>query len=253
MPLLRRPGMRGPDLLERPRSRGEGPRRSVDRIFRPEEPPGPFVEPRPPQIDEENGFYFVFWRDDEAPLRSLNSPVEMPKPVSSRAGNACTRGEWREMSQTNPRGDAILVGRSIGPELAYLKRLGYWLFAAGSSVLVLGLAGGWWVASRAIRPISNISSTAMEISSGDLSKRIPHSETESELGRLASILNSTFARLESAFAQQARFTADVSHELRTPITVILSQIQMTLARDRAPAPPGNGPTPGKNFRTRTSF
>ena len=47
------------------------------------------------------------------------------------------------------------------------------------------------------------------------------------------ILNSTFARLESAFAEQVHFTTDVSHELRTPVAVIVSQTQMALARERS--------------------
>jgi signal transduction histidine kinase len=55
------------------------------------------------------------------------------------------------------------------------------------------------------------------------------------LGRLAGVLNSTFARLEAAFANQARFTSDASHELRTPVSVILSQTQTSLSRERGPA------------------
>jgi two-component system, OmpR family, sensor kinase len=60
-------------------------------------------------------------------------------------------------------------------------------------------------------------------------------ETDSELGRLAGVLNSTFARLEAAFAQQKQFTADASHELRTPLAVIIAEAQTTLARGRSAA------------------
>jgi heavy metal sensor kinase len=131
-----------------------------------------------------------------------------------------------------PRGECVMVGRSLEPDLAALSRLAVWLTMAGAGVLLVGLAGGWWLASRAIRPIEDISATAVKIAGGDLSHRINAADTESELGRLATVLNSTFARLEAAFAQQARFTADASHELRTPVAVILNQTQSVLTRER---------------------
>jgi heavy metal sensor kinase len=106
------------------------------------------------------------------------------------------------------------------------------LTGVGGIILLFGLAGGWWLASRAIRPIEDISATAVKISAGDLSQRINIADTESELGRLANILNSTFARLDAAFAQQKHFTSDAAHELRTPVSVMLTQTQMTLNRER---------------------
>jgi signal transduction histidine kinase len=57
-------------------------------------------------------------------------------------------------------------------------------------------------------------------------------ETESELGQLAAVLNSTFARLEASFAQQKQFASDAAHELRTPVSVILAQTQAALIRER---------------------
>ncbi|MFZ0828070.1 MAG: ATP-binding protein [Verrucomicrobiia bacterium] len=97
----------------------------------------------------------------------------------------------------------------------------------------MGLYVGWRVADRAIKPVENISATAIKISAGDLSQRINVAETESELGQLAGVLNSTFARLEAAFAQQQQFTADAAHELRTPVSVMLTQTQTALGRERS--------------------
>jgi len=109
------------------------------------------------------------------------------------------------------------------------------LAGIGGIILLIGLAGGWWLVAQAIKPVDLISATAAKIAAGDLSQRINVAETESELGRLAAVLNSTFARLETAFAQQKQFAADAAHELRTPVTVILTQTQLSLNRERTAA------------------
>jgi heavy metal sensor kinase len=138
----------------------------------------------------------------------------------------------REFVQPTSRGIVILVGRDIAADWAETQRLAGWLAGAGAGVLLLGLAGGWWLTTRALRPITDISATAVKIAAGDLSQRISVDSTETELGELAGVLNSTFSRLEAAFAQQVRFTSDAAHELRTPITVMLTQTQTALARER---------------------
>jgi heavy metal sensor kinase len=144
-------------------------------------------------------------------------------------------GLFRESEIMMPPGEIILVGRSIAPQLRDLRSAALILTAVGAGILLLGLVGGWWLASRAIRPIEDISATAVKISGGDLAQRINVAETESELGRLASVLNSTFARLEAAFSQQRQFTSDAAHELRTPVSVMLTQTQTTLNRERSAA------------------
>jgi signal transduction histidine kinase len=56
-----------------------------------------------------------------------------------------------------------------------------------------------------------------------------------EIGRLAAVINDTFARLESSFGQLRRFTADASHELRTPLAVIRGIGELGLRETRTPA------------------
>jgi two-component system OmpR family sensor kinase len=143
--------------------------------------------------------------------------------------------DFREIVQILPSGDSILVGCPISPQLTELHRTAFKLAAVGAGILLLGLAGGWWMVESALRPIDGISAAAVKISAGDLSQRINVAETESELGRLAAVLNSTFARLETAFAQQQQFTADAAHELRTPVSVMLTQTQTALTRERTAA------------------
>jgi heavy metal sensor kinase len=148
---------------------------------------------------------------------------------------ARTKDNFREMYAFTPPGECILVGLELSGELGELRRQTWRLLAAGGAVLMLGLAGGWWFSTRAIRPLEDISAAADKIATGQLSQRINVADTDNELGRLAVLLNSTFARLEASFAQQKQFTSDAAHELRTPLSIILTQVQTALKRERSPA------------------
>jgi signal transduction histidine kinase len=147
-------------------------------------------------------------------------------------GTPQTIGEYRGIVRRLPSGEAIQVSCTIVPELKELHRTALKLAGVGGIILFFGLAGGWWIVSRSLRPVVAISSAAVKISAGDLSQRINIAEAESELGQLAAVLNSTFARLEAAFAQQQQFTSDAAHELRTPVSVMLTQAQTALNRER---------------------
>ena len=88
---------------------------------------------------------------------------------------------------------------------------------------------------RAIQPVEDIIGAAERISRGHLSARIESEGASTELQRLTQVLNETFASLDAAFAQQTRFSGDVAHELRTPVSVIISDAQSALERERTPA------------------
>ncbi len=253
---------------DQPRLPGQQPPVRPDRPFGGGEA-GPFGAPfrefrLPPPVarlfddSDASGFYYVILamdgrelsRSSNAPPAGLVAPAPRPAlrelPVATNAPRAMRfgppepeparmRGLFREITLFRPSGETILVGRSIAPELSDLRVVALRLGAVGGGILVLGLVGGWWLATRAIRPIEDISATAVKISAGDLSQRISVGDTENELGRLAGVLNSTFARLETAFAQQQQFTSDAAHELRTPVSVMLTQTQSALSRERTPA------------------
>jgi heavy metal sensor kinase len=141
-------------------------------------------------------------------------------------------GLFREVMVPGPFGERVLVGRSVERERQDLRKLAWVFIGVGAGVLAIGLAGGWLLSSRAIRPIHTISETARSISASDLSRRIDVQDTQTELGELAETLNDTFDRLDKAFQRQVQFTADASHELRTPLAVIHSHAELALSRER---------------------
>jgi len=202
-----------------------------------------------------NGFFFKIWR----PVEGDNTIVAQSEnyPQSNAAGPAYDHyfAEWnhydlpdrrkftppktfqfgdeQSVIQILPSSEAIEVGCSLKPLHAELRSTMLHLAGVGGLILLVGLAGGWWLVSLALKPIEAISATAAKISAGDLAQRINVAEAESELGQLAAVLNSTFARLETAFVQQKQFAADAAHELRTPVAVMLTQTQTALNRERS--------------------
>ena len=183
-------------------------------------------------------FYYVIWSPEDNELkRSTNAPqnVAMPLLIPTQRMHGTNYEvvlNHLPPSPAFPPGCVLLVGRSIVPELNQLHRYLFYGIGTGALVLLALLFIGWQAIGQAIKPIQDISATAVKISAGDLSQRINSAETESELGQLAAVLNSTFARLEAAFAQQKQFASDAAHELRTPVAVILTQTQAALNRER---------------------
>ena len=108
------------------------------------------------------------------------------------------------------------------------------LTLAGFAVVFAGCGIGWILAGRSLRPIERIAADAEGIAAGDFGRKIDLEDTESELGRLAVVLNDTFGKMNAAREHMAQFTADASHELRTPLTVILSDSQGALRQERTP-------------------
>ncbi len=198
-------------------------------------PPGPEGARVPSESDlfEEGdrvrSMYFVLWHRDAPRFASSLAPAGIVRPESEGAVGVRQRGVWREVFVHPAPGDCVLVGRSVEHELAEWRRLGLLIAASSSGVFAVALLCGWGLAGRVLRPIQNIGATAAKISTGNLAQRIDTRDADSELGELAAVLNATFARLETSFAQQARFTADAAHELRTPVSVILMHAQAALS------------------------
>jgi heavy metal sensor kinase len=102
-------------------------------------------------------------------------------------------------------------------------------------VVVLAGAGGYMLARRALVPIDHLASEARRITAERLHERLTVPNERDEIGRLASVINDTFARLESSFDQLRRFTADASHELRTPLAVVRGIGEAVVSQRRSPA------------------
>ena len=121
----------------------------------------------------------------------------------------------------------LVLSQSLRTIDRALDTLVWVLLVSGAAMLLATMVGINFIVRRALRPVSQISTTAEQIvRAEDLSRRVPISNPHDELGRLGTIINDLLARLEVLFNTQRRLTADVSHELRTPLAAMRGNIEV---------------------------
>jgi signal transduction histidine kinase len=128
----------------------------------------------------------------------------------------------------------VQVAQSTEPIEHALHQLALILVGLLPLFVLASAAGGYFLATRLLKPIDVMTATVRGITERDLSKRVGVLGDD-ELGRLATTFDAMLDRLEDSFLRYRQFTADASHELRTPVSVIRSILSVTKRKPRSPA------------------
>jgi len=167
-------------------------------------------------------------------------PVDLDTPVRQKAADGVIPGEVRVIglrTTVDGRPVAIITGTSTGLLNQVNSEFARHLLIGLPIILALAAAGVWLVVGRALRPVERIRRAVTDITSADLSQRVPEPGTADEIGQLAHTMNDMLTRLDDAAQRQRRFVADASHELRSPLAAIRTTLEVGLAHpDRAPWP-----------------
>jgi signal transduction histidine kinase len=134
-----------------------------------------------------------------------------------------------------PGGFRLLVGRDLDERermFEIIANAGRWSFAL---VVVLGLAGGFFVSRRVLNRIDAMTGTAQTIMAGDLTGRLPIAGTGDELDRLAVHLNAMLERIEALMHGFKEVSDNIAHDLKTPLTRLRNRCEEALrtAKDDA--------------------
>ncbi|SDD82596.1 two-component system, OmpR family, sensor histidine kinase VanS [Glycomyces harbinensis] len=128
------------------------------------------------------------------------------------------------LDENGMRGPGFFIPGRLDLWEAFYPKAG----AALGLLLVLGLAGGWFLAGRMLAPLNRIAAAARLATGGSLSHRIRMEGRNDEFRELADAFDAMLERLDAHVAEQQRFAANASHELRTPLAI--SQTMLDVAR-----------------------
>jgi signal transduction histidine kinase len=130
-------------------------------------------------------------------------------------------------------GFRLLVGR----DLEERARMGGILANAARGsvalVIVLGLAGGFFVTRRVLKRFDAMTETTQRIMAGDLSGRLPVTGIGDELDRLAINLNDMLERIEALMRGLKEVSDNIAHDLKTPLTRLRNRCEAALRTARS--------------------
>jgi len=130
-------------------------------------------------------------------------------------------------------GFRLVVGRDL-EERARMRNI-ITAAARGSIalVIVLGLAGGFFVTRRVLRRFDAMTDTTQRIMAGDLSGRLPVTGIGDEVDRLAINLNVMLERIEALMLGLKEVSDNIAHDLKTPLTRLRNRCEAALRTARS--------------------
>ena len=129
---------------------------------------------------------------------------------------------------------AFELGMDVHNLQQRIQRLRNYLLVAIPLVLLVSLAGAWWMTRNSLRPVGRLLAKLREIRSTSLHQRLTVGEAGDEFDSLTAAVNDMLSEIEIGFLRVREFTADAAHELRTPLARLTVMLEDSLNRPLSP-------------------
>ena len=126
----------------------------------------------------------------------------------------------------------ILAGDDITIQKALVNSFRTVLWYSVPIVIILTVAGALIIVIPLLRSVKRLSHKVEEITEKNLEGVVTFEEMDSELVELANVFNSAFRRLDEVFLLQRKFLSDAVYEIRAPLSIIKSDCDITLKKER---------------------
>jgi signal transduction histidine kinase len=127
-----------------------------------------------------------------------------------------------------PGGFRLLVGRDLEEQQRIRETMGTAILWSIAVIVVMGLAGGWFVASRVLKRLDDIGQTSRSIMEGDLTRRLALAGTNDEIDRLAATTNAMLDRIAELMDGLKEVSDNIAHDLKTPLTRLRNRAEEAL-------------------------
>ncbi len=131
-------------------------------------------------------------------------------------------------------GFRLLVGRDLEDREALRGLMWRALLTSLGWLVLIGTAGGIFVAMRVLRRVDAMSASAQTIMSGDLAQRLPRTGSGDELDRLATSLNAMLERIGELMKGLQEVSDNIAHDLKTPLTRLRNGVDEALRTAQSP-------------------
>lgn len=138
-------------------------------------------------------------------------------------------------SSVSTRQGSVVVASAISRRKhdEALRELLAQLAIADLATLVAASLVGYGVARAALTPVERYRVAAERAAGAPVLPVDPG--RDDEITRLGHTLNALLARIGAANERERQFLADTSHELRSPLSLMRTELEMALLRERSPA------------------
>ena len=133
-----------------------------------------------------------------------------------------------------PGGFRLLVGRDVAERDRLRAVIGRTFGSSVGLVMVLGVIGTWFIASRVLRRVDAMTETTRRIMAGDLDGRLAVAGTGDELDRLAHNLNAMLERIGELMRGLRDVSDNIAHDLKTPLTRLRNRAEEALRTAETP-------------------
>ena len=125
-------------------------------------------------------------------------------------------------------GYLLQIGRGSGERQKILKYFGEIFAGIMLPMVIIGFAGGFFLAYRFLRPVRDLIFVVRNLDIGKMDTRVPSRQTGDELDELVNLFNTMLEKIEILLTGMRAALDNVAHDLRTPVTRLRAGIETAL-------------------------